>query len=248
MSGRRSASTRIGTNGRRRGRATPGRRRWCGPCRGRTRTTARRSTGARACPRRARGERVGAPGQPADGVGTITVNYNEGNACAPVRRGPGDRRLDWRTGRRSAAIAAPAIFDVVAAPPGARRPRMLVGRDLRRSPSPLPPGQLRLRRADARRARRARRARTRGRAASRCALGDRRADAGRVALLRHGRRRAASSACSRRSAPASPPRACQQAIRGASSSAGCTASRPLIQLVPLLGGLMLMLFELRTET
>ena len=78
---------------------TPDRRRWCGPCRGTTRTTARQSRGERACLLRARARTRRRPREASGRCPRSTVNYNEGNACASVRHGPGDCRLDWRTGR-----------------------------------------------------------------------------------------------------------------------------------------------------
>ena len=73
----------------------------------------------------------------------------------------------------------------------------------------------------------------------------RRADARRDAVLGAGRCRGRSSACSRRSAPASPRRASPTTDPRRVAFGRLHAQSIFIQLVPLIGGLVLMLFELR---
>jgi hypothetical protein len=143
----------------------------------------RLSTGVRAALRRARARRHRRPTEASGRYPRSSLNYNEEDVCGPVRRGPGDCRLDWRTDcpwrdRRT------GHFRGRVAPPGARRPDA-VWRDLRRRAPPIRSGELRLRRADSRHAGRPRGARPTP-APILAPRRHRRPDAGRVDVLGHG--------------------------------------------------------------
>ena len=201
-----------------------------------------RSTGARACLRRAPARRRRRPRAASGRCPRSTVNYNDGNACASVRHGPGDCRLDWRTARPRRDRGAGNLRRRLP-PPGAGRPACCRGRSSARCSgdftwSATVAAALIL-----------------VALAARAVLGPRprrfsapswprRADAWRRRSTPAWSSRAASSACSRRSASASRPRACPRAIHGGSSSDGCTASRRSSSSCRSSAALVLMLFEL----
>ena len=162
MSGRRSASTRTGTNDASTSRNhAPARSRSCDPSRGTSGTTMPKSTAASACLRRARGQRhpystaatrsstsemtrAGARRAPPQDPSTIIIGCLRSGlpVCWHWRSGSAGSWRSARSRRRRSSTSS--------ASPGRRRPGAR-RRDLRRDPAPVSPGRLRLcRRRDCR--------------------------------------------------------------------------------------------------